>query len=508
MPPPEMSLMVQSIPAMVYTYTINHADGTSCFPFVSQYCQKIFGFTAETLMAHPELLMNAVHQEDQQKFTKSVVDSMTNLTVWDYQFRMRHKDGHVKYVHGKSTPVNMETNGVSYTQWSGVLFDITAQEEHKQAAKEEMKGLVEGSMAPIFGIDKAGLVKQWNQVMAKLTGFTAEEAVGRPLVSFMAEDERNSMTVLLGSIMRSGDALSGHECALVAKDSQNLLHLYVKCTTTHDSNGECTGVAFVGQDITKVKEEEEKKEAALKLVDAEKGLTEWLSHEVRNPLSIATEAAEALKDDGFYTNPETASHIDLISQSLRYIVELLTDMLDLNKCIEGKITLRPKLCNIREEVLIPTRDMMNVRTKQVQVTVEGGEGLTAIVDSLRLRQVITNLVSNSLKFTSVGFVRVSLSKSREDGIGETMLISVSDSGCGISPAHYDSLFSKWEQLGSTTNGTGIGLCLVQSLVRVMGGHISLNRDYSSGIEGHSVRDIKVASQCCNDYCWSLFCSRL
>lgn len=97
--------------------------------------------------------------------------------------------------------------------------------------------------------------------------------------------------------------------------------------------------------------------------------------------------------------------------------------------------------------------------------------------------------SNSLKFTTVGFVRISLKRpggQEVGGMGDTILISVSDSGCGISSHHYDSLFSKWEQLGSRTNGTGIGLCLCQALIRVMGGHISLNRDYLSGIEGHPV----------------------
>jgi signal transduction histidine kinase len=132
--------------------------------------------------------------------------------------------------------------------------------------------------------------------------------------------------------------------------------------------------------------------------------------------------------------------------------------------------------------------MMNVRNKQVQITVEGGEGITAFVDRLRLRQIITNLISNSLKFTSVGFILVTLTKksATEDGMGETMVLSVSDSGCGIDPYHYDALFTKWEQMGSSTNGTGIGLCLCQSLIRVMGGHISLNKDYISGIEGHPV----------------------
>jgi len=503
---------------MVYTYTINHDDGSSNFPYVSEYCETIFGFTATELMACPELLMNAVHPDDSQKFTKSVVTSMQNMTIWDFQFRMLDKNGNVKFVHGKSKPALMtvttqqqqdstsnEMNGTTatkttqsttstLTKWSGCLFDITEQEKHNSIAREEIRALTDESLAlPVFGIDRNGVISKWNTTMSTLTGYSQEDAIGKLLVSFMAEEQRaGSIHRLLGSILRSEEeeqsmtnGQTEQECILLTKDGHKPIYLFVKGTPVHDSNGEVAGVAFCGQDITKVKEEEKKKEAALRLVDAEKGLTEWLSHEVRNPLSIATEAAEALKEDTYYTsNVESASYVDLISQSLCYIVELLTNMLDLNKCLEGKVTLNSKACNVRDEVLIPTRDMMNVRNKAVQVSVQGGENMTAVVDSLRLRQVVTNLVSNSLKFTVVGFVRINL---KRNVMGDTMLLSVSDSGCGISPEYYDSMFSKWEQLGSRTNGTGIGLCLCQALIRVMGGHISLNRDYNSGIPGHPVR---------------------
>jgi hypothetical protein len=63
-------------PAMIYTYTINHANGASNFPYVSEYCETLFGYTADNLVEHPELLMNSVHEADSEKFTKvSEVDS-------------------------------------------------------------------------------------------------------------------------------------------------------------------------------------------------------------------------------------------------------------------------------------------------------------------------------------------------------------------------------------------------------------------------------------------------
>lgn len=69
-PPPTVEL--NALPAVVYTYTINHANGSSDFPYVSEYCETMFGFSANLLMAHPELLVNAVHKEDSERFTKVI----------------------------------------------------------------------------------------------------------------------------------------------------------------------------------------------------------------------------------------------------------------------------------------------------------------------------------------------------------------------------------------------------------------------------------------------------
>eukprot|EP00978_Attheya_sp_CCMP212_P023765 scaffold73500_cov64-Attheya_sp.AAC.1 len=93
------------------------------------------------------------------------------------------------------------------------------------------------------------------------------------------------------------------------------------------------------------------------------------------------EAAQALKDKQDTMLPtglvdeEGASYLDMISRSIVYVVELLTNMLDLNKCVEGKIILRPQLCSIREDILIPMQQMMGVRshTGRIPVHVLGDE---------------------------------------------------------------------------------------------------------------------------------------
>ena len=481
--------MVGRVPAMLYVYAVNHETGESSFPFVSDYCEVMFGFPALHVMENPKVLVNCILEDEAEQYAAAVMESMEKLSPFDRLGRMRRADGRIINVHGKSMPrlvqETSEEDGstVTYTVWDGVLFDVTKQVSNEENNRTKLQELMEKSLLPIFEIDTQGCVTEWNGTIAKLTGFGREDVVGEPVIRLMPEDEKGNFV----SQVPDGESESQLDCAFLKKDEKTL-YLHATCTTSRDANWSIKGQLFCCQDITTIREAEKQKNAALELVDAERGLTEWLSHEVRNPLSVAMEAAMALKDgDG-----DTLSCIDLICESIRYIVDLLTNMLDLNKCLEGKIVLAPAPCRIREEVLLPTRKMMSLQNSQVDLILSEGEEVTATVDKLRLRQVITNLTSNALKFTDKGFVRIDLQQPTLCSKKRCVRIVVSDSGCGVKPSDYDALFTKWEQLGSKMNGTGIGLCLCKALVKAMGGRIYLNKGYTSGIEG---RPVSVVNMC-------------
>lgn len=517
----DLSCIVAGMPAIVYTYTVNHDTGESNFPFISDYCQEIFGLPASKIREDSEAFVNLVHPDDVNEFAASVLSSMINLTTWDFKMRMKDKDSRIVYIHGKSIPqrreiTNQDGSVTKITVWNGVLFDITNRYDEKHFGKPCCQASVEASSniqrhfdLPCFTMDNDGMVLSWNTHMTKLTrGILEREAVGENLMALVPNNEQGK-----NDVMRLLDR-GCTSCVCCPSDTSNDVEddeYYSKCSqdltflskTGHDiyirlnytKDGTKGTVSCTCEDITELKEAEKQKMDALRLLDAEKNLTEWLAHEIRNPLTIALEAADSLRHSEEKNNEassfqkicnESESFVELITNSISYVVDVLSKMLDLNKIVEGKIALRPSICSLREDIFEPITQMMNVRKKNLTISIMG-EDIKLHIDKLRLKQVITNLLSNALKFTDEGFIEINSYRSTKDkggnDIADSLFISVSDSGQGIPLDNQTLLFSKWEQLGSNRNGTGIGLCLSRFLVEAMGGVIYVNEDYNSNIKG-------------------------
>ena len=505
-----LSCIVPRLPAMIYTFTVNEVTGECGFPFVSEYCEDMFGLPASQIIEDAEAFVNMVHPDDVGMFTESVMESMTKLSTWDLKMRMVTKSGSVIRVHGRSSPYKSmveyaDGSIAQLTVWCGALFNISLEAKTNGKECQHDVDASPRNVQPCFGVDKNGVVKEWNCPMAELTGFDRSDMINKHYN--ILKPESNHLTTQMpffDTTMTNPNQIYAQNIQLRAKPENGYVkYVYATFRERVLFNNEISGFYCTCQDVTALKICEKEKDEAIELLDAEKNVTEWLSHEIRNPLSIAMEASFALKDsyhDNERSNSQCSlvdesgtSYVDLISQCIVYVVDLLTNVLDLNKCVEGKIVLRPKLWMLREDIISPTVQMMSLpkyfdrSSNEVPIHVYSDEDIKIYVDKLRLKQVLTNLVSNSIKFTSKGFIRISMSRVQQDNTaskseGEIM-ITVSDSGQGISAKDYDKIFKKWEQFSPTSNGSGIGLCISRHLVNAMGGTIEFNREYHSGIEG-------------------------
>ena len=164
-------------------------------------------------------------------------------------------------------------------------------------------------------------------------------------------------------------------------------------------------------------------------------------------------------------------------------------MLDVSRIEAGKLTLDVVETNVHA-LLAKVTDLLRSRAEEKGLTLDcdvaGDVPLRLLVDPVRLRQIVTNLVGNAVKFTERGRVPIQAWLLAETPLGATVRIAVADTGIGIAPDRHDAIFESFTQAdGSSTRrfgGTGLGLTICRDLVRLMGGEIQLDSEPGAGSE--------------------------
>jgi signal transduction histidine kinase len=207
-----------------------------------------------------------------------------------------------------------------------------------------------------------------------------------------------------------------------------------------------------------------------------------MSHELRTPLnSIIGFTGVLMKGLPGPLNEEQAKQLGMVQGSARHLLRLINDVLDISKIEAGQFEIVSERFDLSKTIdqavaaFTLAAEQKNLSLRK-QVSPEVGE---AVGDQRRVEQILLNLVSNAIKFTDTGEVRVT--SERRNG---TVVIRVSDTGCGIKPDDMDKLFRPFQQLDSgiarKRGGTGLGLAICKRLVDRMGGDISVESTSSEG----------------------------
>jgi CheY-like chemotaxis protein/anti-sigma regulatory factor (Ser/Thr protein kinase) len=205
-----------------------------------------------------------------------------------------------------------------------------------------------------------------------------------------------------------------------------------------------------------------------------------ISHEIRTPLNGILGLAQAISADQLA--PEQAERIEVLKRSGMGLLAILNDLLDLAKIEAGRMTIEAAPFS-PEEVLTASRNAIWATAEAKGLTVEtvidpSARGIYQ-GDGTRLRQIVDNLVSNAVKFTPTGSVKVSLSRS-----ADRLILTVKDTGIGMTPEAAIRIFSRFEQAESSTTrrfgGTGLGLSICRELVKAMKGEITVSSAVGKG----------------------------
>jgi PAS domain S-box-containing protein len=262
------------------------------------------------------------------------------------------------------------------------------------------------------------------------------------------------------------------------------------CSPILGPNGDLHGVLVSLQDITVLEEKEVALQAAKDEADhANRAKSQFLanmSHEIRTPMNAILGFTEVLRRGGLRGSQDAPRHLEIIHSSGRHLLNLINDILDLSKVEAGRIEVE-RIAYAPHKVAHDVVQTLAERAtdKQIALRVHVPQALPASLmgDPARLRQILTNLVGNAIKFTERGGVELTL-RLDESSPPRWYRIDVTDSGIGIPADRLESVFEPFVQAEASTarrfGGTGLGLTISRGLARAMGGDVDVRSVLGQG----------------------------
>ena len=305
-------------------------------------------------------------------------------------------------------------------------------------------------------------------------------------VKFYTEDSRKTISQAIEHAIKSGTGWELQAQIVTAKN--RLIWVEAVGQVFKDEHNQIT-LKGTFQDITEKKMfQNQLDESYKKLMKAAMAKSQFLanmSHEIRTPMNGVLGHAELLSEETLEEHQK--KYVKSIILSGRSIMKILNDILDFSKIEAGKLSIDMHDFNVKEEMKsIFDLYMTSAQSKGLDFNINISDGLPEWVysDATRIRQIISNLVSNSLKFTDKGVVSISVEKMKEDGERIEIRFSVQDSGIGIKIEDKEKLFEEFSQADLSTTrkygGTGLGLAICQKLVKLLGSDLKVESEYGKG----------------------------
>ncbi len=452
-----------------------------------------------------------LHPDDRPKAMAAIDDYLAGRTpTYEVEYRLRHNDGGYRWVLDRGV-AQFDAKGRPY-RMAGSQTDITERKEMEQELRDAealYHSLVETLPLAIFRKDRQGRYTFCNERFCQAMERPREAILGRsdfelgPAEAALRWRAIDQQAVETGGVV---EVIDEHR-----RSDGELVYAHVLKSPTYDSAGRLLGVQGMFWDVTphhKAKLELERaKEAAEAANRAKSEFLANVSHEIRTPMNGIIGMTELTLDTDL--TPVQREYLGLVKTSAEALLTVINDILDYSKIEAGKLDLDLHAFGLRDALGDTLRTLATRAHKKglelaCQISPDVPDGL--IGDSLRLRQVLINLVGNAIKFTERGEVVVgvrleeppaplTLPSPPEDGGegrvrgGEARLhVTVRDTGIGIPRDKHAVIFDAFEQAdGSTTRrygGTGLGLAIAARLVDMMCGRVWVESELGRGSTFH------------------------
>lgn len=372
----------------------------------------------------------------------------------------------------------------------GILISRKKAEVSSLEGKAYLDQLFEASTEAIVSIDPHGIVNSINSEFTNLFGYTLEEIAGKNIDECVTSpeifDEAREITRKVGL-----GGTSELETLRKHKDG-HLINVSILVTPIR-INDQIVGIYGIYRDITDRKRIEkslimakEKAEESDKLKSA---FLSNMSHEIRTPMN-AILGFSTLLSDASLTEAEKSEYVQIIKERGNDLMRIIDDIIDVAKIESGQVKIEIKECFVNVLLTAIHVTLNEVKRKQAKNKIvlnclpgNTDKDFSILTDSNRLRQIMTNLIENALKFTEEGFIEFGY-QIKNEGIEPLIEFFVRDTGIGIPQEMHEVIFERFRQVDDTNTrrygGTGLGLTISKNLVKLLGGDIRIESERGKG----------------------------
>jgi PAS domain S-box-containing protein len=400
------------------------------------------------------------------------------------------KDGRYRWMYSSKVPVFGEKGEVIGTVGITRDVDKMMRAEHKlKAERDLLQLLIDHIPSPIYFKDLESKFTRVNLAQAKLLGVSStEDVVGKSDFDYYPDicaseyysDERRLIETRVPVFNKTEK---------VILQNNDLKWFSTTKIAIHDEEGDLSGILGVSHDITEqilVKQKLEiAKEKAEVASTAKSNFLSNMSHEIRTPMNGVIGMAEVLNMTDL--DQEQKKIVSLIIRSGNNLLNIINDILDFSKIENGKLEIEMLHIDIKY-IVKEVFEMMAFSAREKQIVFENkiDQNIPEFVlgDSLRLKQILINLISNAIKFTKEGEVKVEAIFLGNTDLAHCIMFKVTDTGIGIDPTVKQYLFDAFTQADASTSrkygGTGLGLAISSKLVSMMGGKLDVMSEIGKG----------------------------
>ncbi|MGD9929271.1 MAG: PAS domain-containing protein [Mangrovibacterium sp.] len=376
----------------------------------------------------------------------------------------------------------------------GISRDVTGEQMAKEELKQEqelLKSLMDNIPDRIFFKDVLSRFVRVNKSHYMSYGLeNSHDIIGKTDFDIYPKEIAEDLYEREKAILKKGIPQINHIEKKQKPDGSTMWYSVTK-VPIRNQRDEIIGLVGISRDVTLQElARQEYKLAKEKAEEANRAKSLFLanmSHEIRTPMNGVIGMADILRRTDL--DPVQRDYLDVIIKSGQTLLSIINDILDFSKIESGKMDLEYAPVNIRtvvEEVADVQIIQANEKSLDFLTYVDPDIPEFVSGDYVRLKQVVTNLSNNAVKFTAKGEVCISVELLRTTPEGCEVLFKVKDTGIGIPKAYQEKLFQSFTQADSSTTrkfgGTGLGLAISQKLVMAMGGNISLTSEDGKGAE--------------------------